>query len=722
LVGLAITAATVSVLPVARVPIGEEFPLFPAFLSAVFILEWLTAFLLYIQFRMTRKPSVAVLAAAYLSMGLNRFLYSFATPGMLADTGMDSAGRQAAEVFWVFWQGGFPAGILLYLLTERFCQDRQVSARQMPQLSALLIGAVLLLSGSGLILSTHLYERISVLRDMDQALHMFLSGAGKAVWGIHAFALAALFVMTKGRTTVQLSLGMALLASFLGVSVIMAGGSRNMLGGYVVCLNSLIAAGMVLGTLYYEINRLYCVVLDKETRLQSLFSDHPDAVYSLDRERKRVEERMQYMAYYDALTYLPNRRLFTQLLQETIEREAGTGRTVAVMFFDLDRFKLVNDTLGHEAGDLLLKEVSARLLAVTKGGATVARMGGDEFAILVTAEKPEVNEMAERIREAVGEPYTIANEVLYVTASVGISLYPHHATEMNLLLQYADNAMDVAKEQGKNNVQFFGMMAKETALKRLSLENDLRQAIKRNELILHYQPLVHTESGEVIGVEALARWNHTKQGLIPPAVFIPVAEETGLIVPIGEWVLRTACAQNKAWQDAGLPKVRVAVNLSMVQFQQGDIVQTIRRVLQETGLDPKYLELEITETMAMRQVDSTIGKLKELKEMGLHISVDDFGTGYSSLNYLKKFPIDSVKVDRSFVHELTNDSDDAAIVTAIIAMAHSLQLEVIAEGVETEEQIAFLREMRCDEMQGYYFSKPVPAEEINILLTKAVAT
>ncbi len=808
--GIAIATAAMAVLPAAQLPLGEVKPFFPAFISSVIIVELLTAYLLYTQFRISRTPSVAVLATTYLFSALVAIPHFLTFPGVFSETGYLNAGPQTAVWYWVFWHGGFPAGILLYLFSEKFFGKKQLTGKQGKWLAVGLVTFVLMLISGFHLLSTQYAGLLPAIISKNNYRILITSGIGPTLLVLNAIALAGMVGLTRGKSTAQLWLCVAVLASLLDVSVTLAAGSRYSLGWYMARLNSFVSASIVLGALIFEINYLYWRLLEGEQRLKSLFVHNPDAVYSLDvdgrfvsanpasaniigyqekelfqqhsrtliaekdrqaaserfsqalrgepqtyelsvlhaqghsidisvtnipisvnqeivgvygiakdiTDRKRTAEQIHHMAFHDALTDLPNRRMFKQLLKEYVDKAKVTGETIAVMFLDLDRFKFVNDTLGHEAGDLLLREVTARLLTVTDQRAIVARMGGDEFTVLMSGEETEVAALAEQVRDIVSKPYEIWDQTLHISTSVGISLFPHDSTDADVLLKYADNAMYFAKEQGKNNVQFYGKSAKDSALQRLALENDLRKAIEREELVLHYQPLVNTYSGEMIGVEALVRWNHPVKGMIPPGVFIPIAEESGLIVPIGEWVLRTACVQNKAWQDAGLPKIRVAVNLSMYQFQKADIVKTVAEALKDSGLEPEYLELEITETMAMRQVDSTIFKLQALKDLGLHISVDDFGTGYSSLNYLKRFPIDSVKVDRSFVNEITNDTDDAAIVTAIIAMAHSLKLDVVAEGVETEEQIAFLRELRCDEMQGYFFSHPVPVEQMTELLTK----
>ncbi|MBI3609120.1 MAG: EAL domain-containing protein [Nitrospirae bacterium] len=437
-------------------------------------------------------------------------------------------------------------------------------------------------------------------------------------------------------------------------------------------------------------------------------------------ERKKAEETIRHQAYHDLLTDLPNRLLCMDRLTLALSHADRYRQKVAVMFVDLDRFKLINDSMGHEIGDRLLKNVAERLIACLRKSDTVARMGGDEFMLLL----PELRKaedaavVAHKILEAVEPPFNLEDREFYLTASIGISLYPDDGEDAQTLVKSADTAMYRAKEQGRNHYQFFSSAMKMVASERLALENSLRRALERREFMVHYQPQIHLPTGEITGMEALARWQHPERGLVSPAQFIPLAEETGLIVPIGEWVLRTACAQTKAWKTTGAGALRITVNLSVRQFRQKNLAEIVGRVLAETGLDPSDLVLELTEGSIMQNVETTIAALRALKTMGVRISIDDFGTGYSSLNYLKRFPVDILKIDQSFVRNITNDPGNAAIATAIVAMAHSLKMEVIAEGVETADELAFLRSLRCDGMQGYLYSKPVAAEAFTKLLSE----
>jgi diguanylate cyclase (GGDEF)-like protein/PAS domain S-box-containing protein len=434
--------------------------------------------------------------------------------------------------------------------------------------------------------------------------------------------------------------------------------------------------------------------------------------------RKKTEGRLIQLAHYDSLTDLPNRTQFIDRLVQAMADAERQERLVGVVFLDLDRFKYINDSLGHDKGDQLLREVAIRLGGAIRRGDTVARLSGDEFA-LVLASMGHVDEaviVAQKILDVFRQPFCVDGHELFVTASLGITLYPFDDVSAQELLRNADVAMYRAKESGKNNYQFYvaDMTAKIT--ERMMLENDLRPALERGEFSLHYQPIADCRSGRILGMEALLRWKHPARGMISPAEFIPLAEETGLIVPIGEWVLREACGQCRRWQQQGFTSLYVAVNLSARQFHQKDLPLAIYNILQETGLNPDSLELELTEGLIMQQAESSINTLRELKAMDISISIDDFGTGYSSLSYLKRFPIQVLKIDQSFVRGIPGDGDDVAIAGTIITMAHSLVLRVVAEGVETKEQLDFMREHGCDSIQGSYFSKPLPADQFENFL------
>jgi diguanylate cyclase (GGDEF)-like protein/PAS domain S-box-containing protein len=436
--------------------------------------------------------------------------------------------------------------------------------------------------------------------------------------------------------------------------------------------------------------------------------------------RKQAEERVQYLATHDGLTGLPNRAMFAQVLHLAVESARRYDRKIAVLFIDLDRFKIINDTLGHDAGDVLLREMSARLKDCLRSSDVVARLGGDEFVVLVQEihEETQVGLIARNILSAAMKPVVILGQECRVTASVGVCIFPDAAADEQSVMKNADMAMYLAKEQGKNNYQFYTINMKAHSVERLTLETNLRRALERHELFIHYQAKVDFKSGEITGVEALLRWENPELGSISPAQFIPLAEETGLIVPIGLWVLQSACAQNVAWQRQGLPPVCMAVNLSMRQLSDENLTREIAAVLEETGMDPSLLELEVTESMIMHNSERAVRVLTDIKALGVRLAIDDFGTGYSSLAHLKRFPIDTLKVDRSFIREIPSDPEDRAITEAIIAMGKTLSLTVVAEGVETPEQQAFLSERSCDEMQGFYFSVPVAPEDFASLLRK----
>jgi diguanylate cyclase (GGDEF)-like protein/PAS domain S-box-containing protein len=428
-------------------------------------------------------------------------------------------------------------------------------------------------------------------------------------------------------------------------------------------------------------------------------------------ERLKTEKMIKHMAYHDQLTGLPNRYLLREKLNDLVTNAKEYHENFALLFLDLDRFKVVNDTFGHEIGDKLLVDIADKLKGIMDDRDIISRYGGDEFTILLSNSNVDrAREVAQRILMNLSDPlYQSHNEIL-VTPSIGISIFPDHGDSFDTLVKNADLAMYLAKSLGKNNYQLFTKDLQEKSHHIFEMEINLRKALEKNEFLLYYQPQINIETDEVIGAEALIRWNHPEKGIISPAEFIPIAEETGLIIPIGEWALSTACMQNKKWQADGLPPITVAVNISAKQFFQSRLPEIVQKVLNETGLEPKYLEIEITESMTL-DVESAISTLFELKKIGVKISIDDFGTGYSSLNYLKRFPVDKLKIDQSFMSEFTHDLNDQTIIKTIILMAQLLKLQVIAEGVETIDHVSFLLRHGCTEAQGYYFSKPVPAEE-----------
>lgn len=434
--------------------------------------------------------------------------------------------------------------------------------------------------------------------------------------------------------------------------------------------------------------------------------------------RKRYEDQLRYQASHDVLTGLPNRSLIQDRLQQEIFHAQRNQTLLAVAYLDMDHFKDINDTLGHAVGDQLLRQAATRISGALRQYDTVARQSGDEFILLL----PDIVHMenativADKIQDVLARPFQLGDQEVYVTTSLGLTLYPADGEDAETLLRHADIAMYRAKEEGRNTFRFYVSEMDARVRARIELEHDLRLAIKRSELILHYQPRVSLTSGAVLGFEALVRWNHPREGMISPDRFIGVAEDSGLIVPLGDWVLEAACRRMRQWQDMGLPAMRMSVNLSARQFRDPGLVERVTQIVSETRLDPAFLELEITESTVMHDSEAAIGTLRALKKLGVTLSVDDFGTGYSSLSYLKLFPIDVLKVDRSFVRDVTADPGDATIVHAIVTLAHSLGLVVVAEGAEEAAQAAFLRYVKCDELQGYYFSRPLPEGDAEQLL------
>ncbi|KXK31733.1 MAG: diguanylate cyclase/phosphodiesterase [Candidatus Brocadia sinica] len=437
--------------------------------------------------------------------------------------------------------------------------------------------------------------------------------------------------------------------------------------------------------------------------------------------QKRAEARILYMANHDILTDLPNRALFLDRLEQELAHAHRNNRILAVIFLDLDRFKIINDTHGHAVGDLLLKAVAERLRGCIREGDTVSRMGGDEFTLIITdiVHPQDVVPIAQKIHSKVSLPFHLEGRELHITPSMGITLYPLDAKDADSLIKKADTAMYHSKEQGRGNFKFYTEEMNVTILERAALENNLRKAPEKEELVVYYQPQINLVTGQVIGIEALVRWQHPHLGMISPGKFIPIAEEAGLIVPLGEWVLKTACSQIKKWHDAGFSTLRLAVNISAYQFKQQNFVDMITRVLKETSLGPHSLEIELTEGVIMQINEQIITTLYKLKAVGIQFTIDDFGTGYSSLGYLKRFPVDALKIDQSFIQDITTNPDDVAIVKAIIAIAESLKLRVIAEGVETHEQVAVLQKLCCNNIQGYVYSRPLPAPDLEHLLRKA---
>jgi diguanylate cyclase (GGDEF)-like protein/PAS domain S-box-containing protein len=457
-----------------------------------------------------------------------------------------------------------------------------------------------------------------------------------------------------------------------------------------------------------------------ETRLTEMTT----RIAAIAIERKRTADEISFLAHHDVLTGLPNRSLLKDRLTQAVLQTQRHNPWVAVVFIDLDDFKTVNDSLGHTAGDTLLKVVANRMVNCVKATDTVVRLGGDEFVILLV-DQPEssdaISATLERIRAAISEPIPVEGQAFHITCSMGVATFPNDGADAETLLMNADSAMYKAKEAGRDSFQFYTAEMDTRVHERLALQEAMRNGIASREFHLLYQPQIDLQTGSVFAVEALVRWNHPRQGVISPAQFIPLAEETGLIVPLGDWVLREACRQNKAWQDAGLPPVSVSVNVSARQFHEKSWINRVTTALRESGMEARYLELELTESLLMRDVDQAIATMKELQALGVHFAIDDFGTGYSSLSALKNLPVARLKIDQSFVHNLAHDENDRGIAAAVISLGQRLNMRVIAEGVETEEQLAFLRDNQCNEVQGYFFSQPIRSQAIGDLLERQAA-
>lgn len=461
--------------------------------------------------------------------------------------------------------------------------------------------------------------------------------------------------------------------------------------------------------------------MQRHDELGSLIEDFNEMLGQIearDRELRSKQNRLDYLAHHDTLTGLPNRLLFHDRLHHAIQKALRTQQKIGLLFLDLDRFKNINDSLGHQMGDQLLKQVAHRLTNIIRQSDTLARLGGDEFVIALEedADSRNICAVAQKIIDTLAKVFHIDDNELYITASIGISLFPNNGETVESLMKSADVAMYRAKEKGRNSFQFFTEDMNEQVHEALFLANNLCKAIDNKEFVLYYQPQAEISTGKMTGMEALVRWHHPQHGLIPPDKFIPMAEETGLIIPLGKWVLHSACQQNMQWQQAGYPPCKIAVNISPRQFRRGDLVESVSEALAESGLAAHWLELEITENLLVEDIEQNISVMQDLSEMGVTLAIDDFGTGYSSMSYLHRFPLAKLKIDKTFVQSVDAPLGNQAIVEAIIALARALNLEVVAEGIETETQIAFLKQRSCRYGQGYYFSKPLPSEAFEQVL------
>lgn len=584
--------------------------------------------------------------------------------------------------------------------------------------------AALLLAGIVLIVAEFVILRSSLLGELNVQMRIIGDNSGAALIFNDRAAADEILSTLQASPSVDIAILYTPrgedFASYrrLGVEALtvspLSARSQRVTLTYVEYIRNVEVEGIPVGTLFMRANmrQLYIQLLwYVGTTVLVVMTIIAAAALLLRRMRRVVahaEERVGYLAYYDTVTHLPNRHAFNEHFETMLGEARENTQNLTLLFLDLDDFKVVNDTLGHHVGDSLLKTVAEKLSACVRQGDAVYRVGGDEFAMILPNVPDRENAViiAEKFIRILNRPLSVEGHTLYVSASIGISMYPQDGADTATLLRNADAAMYSAKERGKNNFQHFSEEMHEKTSMRLALEGDLRLALERNELEVHYQPIVALASGEVVAVEALLRWKHPEKGMISPNAFIPLAETTGLIVPIGEWVLRQACMHAHTWHAQG-HEVQVSVNLSGRQFREEPLIDTILHILLETGLDPSMLMLEITESVLMEHAESTVARLYRLKDMGIYLSIDDFGTGYSSMTYLKRFPVAKLKIDQSFIRDIPDDSEDVAITTATIQMAHGLKLPVVAEGIETQAQADFLREHGCDLGQGYLFSRPI---------------
>jgi len=609
------------------------------------------------------------------------------------------------------------ASLVIAILTSGFAL--WIAARKMIGLTALAASAVVM--GFG-ICAMH-YSGMSAIQILPMITYdraPFLASIAIAIGA--SFAALWLFVRPAGGDTQRaglMTVGSAIVMGFAisGMHYTGMAASRFAAGSY--CLTGAAANS---GWLATTVALVACGAL--ALTLVLLFYDaHLSHSHSHATQLQRANEQLHHLATHDALTGLPNRVLLADRLEQASANAERAGASFAVMLVDLDRFKSINDSIGHQAGDELLKEVAQRLRSILRPGDSLARLGGDEFVMIVNsiAGRDHAESVISPVLECIGRPMVLASITVQTSPSIGVSLYPQDGKDPQTLLKAADAAMYHAKKMGRNTYQFYAAEVNSFTRERLELESGLRLALHRHEFVLHYQPKVDIKNGHIVGVEALLRWNHPCLGLLPPDEFIPLAEETGLIIPIGDWVLSEACRQAHAWHTAGLSHLRIAVNLAAQQFRAANLAEKVDLILQHAGLEARFLELELTETAVMQDAAQSAVILQQLSELGVRLSLDDFGTGYSSLSYLQRFPLNKVKIDRSFVREMHRSEGNAEIVRAIVSLAHSLRLSVIAEGVETIEQLGFLEKIGCDQYQGYYRSSAVPAAALEAMVRSELA-
>jgi len=672
--------------------------LLPMLVGCIIITELLSAYVLLTQFLELRYPALVLIGAAYLYSGLLVIPYILTFPGVFSPTGLFNANQQTALMLWALWHAGFPILVLAYAAGENRFRGVRLTARHARAITVTCVVSCLMIAAIALFLTTHFRDSLPRFMVDGRFSRLSLTALLPAISFFDLAALVVLVAGMRGRTVAPMWLTLAVLASLLD-SIIGVVCQRYSFGWYTGKGFAVASSSLILGAFVYESLGLNSKLANAHNELERLHAG----------ERKRSQERLEYLAHHDALTGLDNRERLQQQLVTDISAARRSGNLLALLFLDLDHFKEVNDTLGQSAGDEVLIEAARRLRAVVRAEEFVARMGGDEFAtVLKDITSPsEAESVAARFRNSLSHPFSVGDRTFHLSASVGIVIYPNDGTAPEELLSRADAAAHLAKRDGGDSQQFFSHEIAEQLRLRRTIHEGLRRALDQGEFILHYQPLLDLHSGEIQSAEALIRWQDPKNGMVPPSSFIPIAEDTGLMVPIGQWVLDTALRQAHRWRLESKP-IRVAVNVSARQFQEISFFQRLCESLTGAHVDPHMLDLEVTESVAMADLDEN-ATLQRCKELGVRLSLDDFGTHYSSLAYLRRLPVDCIKIDRSFIQGIPFNREDSAVVEAIITLGRSLGREIVAEGVESVAQLRWLGDHGADVAQGYLIAKPMPA-------------